>query len=73
MQNGKVLENSAFSLTQILQIIEKNPCCDCKESGLSTVCRCKDKKIYDCVVILRDLGKSEEEIIAWFEQAGLFK
>jgi len=33
-------------LTQELQEVE-NPCCDCKESGMSTTCRCNDKIKYD--------------------------
>ena len=33
-------------LTQERQEME-NPCCDCKESGMSTTCRCDDKIKWD--------------------------
>ena len=33
-------------LTQERQELE-NPCCNCKESGVSMTCRCDDRKKYD--------------------------
>jgi len=55
-------------LTQERQVTE-NPCCDCEQSGMSMTCRCKDRRRYDFSMLLREAGKSEEEIAVWLEQA----
>lgn len=38
-------------LTKEQQEME-NPCCDCKESGMSTTCRCDDKIKYDVWLLM---------------------
>ena len=58
-------------LTFDWQVVEKNPCCDCKESGMSTTCRCKDKRRYDYVSELRTIGISDEEILVFLSECGL--
>lgn len=40
--------NAAHDRAWAGKIEPKNPCCDCVESGMSTSCRCGDRKKYEC-------------------------
>ncbi len=37
-----------MNFTEDANTAPRNPCCDCEESGLSTTCRCDDRKRYEC-------------------------